>query len=156
MRRIFDLIEKALVGLAVLGTLCMLVILGMQVVMRYAFNTPLSWSEEVAMLLFSWVIVFSTATGVRQLSHARMSLLVDVLPGWCRHWWERAISLLIGCTGLFITWAGWHYVAETLGSTSAAIGFPIEWLYACAPFFGVLLVLFSFERVISPDRKDHE
>jgi TRAP-type C4-dicarboxylate transport system permease small subunit len=39
-------------------------------------------------------------------------------------------------------------MVETRGATSAAIGFPIELLYALAPTFGVLLALFSFERLL--------
>jgi TRAP-type C4-dicarboxylate transport system permease small subunit len=47
-----------------------------------------------------------------------------------------------------MAYAGWNYVIETRGATSAAIGFPIEFLYASAPAFGVLIALFSLERLL--------
>ncbi|NYT44342.1 TRAP transporter small permease [Alcaligenaceae bacterium] len=148
MHRFFDKLERMLLFLAVCATLLMLAILGAQVVMRYVFSMPLSWSEEIAMLLFTWVIMLSTVVGIRRCTHARMALLVEALPQALQSAWERAIDLLIMGTGVFIAYSGWDYLVETRGSTSPAIGYPIEWLYACAPCFGVLLILFTLERII--------
>jgi TRAP-type C4-dicarboxylate transport system permease small subunit len=148
MRKFFDKLERLLLVLAVGATLCMLLILGLQVVMRYVFNFPLSWSEEIAMLLFTWVVMLSTLVGVRRSVHARMSLLVEVLPEWIQSVWERAVNIVVLAIGLFIAYSGWDYLVQTRGATSAATGYPIEWLYACAPCFGVLLVLFTLERII--------
>lgn len=156
MHNLFDRIERALRCLAVGAALAMLAILAAQVVMRYVFNTPLSWSEETAMLLFTWVALLSTIIGIRRGSHARMSLLVDMLPQWAQAVWERLISLIILALGVFIAYSGWDYLDETRGSVSPAIGYPIEWLYASAPCFGALLVIFSLEQLIYGNRLNDE
>jgi len=148
MRRCFDWIENVLKVTAVTIVLLMLFALAAQVFLRYVFGKSLSWSEELALLGFAWVIVISTAIGVRRMTHARMDLVINVLSPAMHKWLERLIALLLLALGLFIAYAGWGYMMETRGSTSAAIGFPIEFLYAAAPAFGVLIALFSFERLM--------
>ncbi len=147
MRRFCDMVEKALKYAAVMVVLLMLIALAAQVFLRYVFGVSLSWSEELALLGFGWVIVIATAIGVRHMTHARMDLLLNMLPPSMQWVLERVISLMLCALGIFLAVSGWNYMMETRGATSAAIGFPIEFLYALAPAFGVLLALFSFERL---------
>jgi len=126
----------------------MLLALAAQVFLRYVFGKSLSWSEELALLGFAWIVVITTAIGVRRMTHARMDLMLNILPVSLHKWLEKLIALLLLALGVFIAYAGWGYFQETRGSTSAAVGFPIEFLYAAAPTFGVLIALFSFERLM--------
>jgi len=50
--------------------------------------------------------------------------------------------------GGFLAWSGWRYFADTRGSTSAAIGYPIELLHASALACGVLIALFALEALL--------
>jgi TRAP-type C4-dicarboxylate transport system permease small subunit len=61
---------------------------------------------------------------------------------------DRLIAFAIFALGVFIAWAGVRYVIDSLGTTSAAIGYPIAYLYACAPVCGALIALFSLERAV--------
>ncbi len=148
MRRVFDGLERVLKWAAVSIVLLMLFALAAQVFLRYVFGKSLSWSEELALLGFAWVVVISTSIGIRRMTHARMDLLVEILPARVNLFIEKLIALMMVCLGMFLTFAGWNYVMETRGSTSAAIGFPIEFLYSAAPVFGVLITVFSFERLM--------
>jgi len=148
MRRCFDFLERVLKLTAVTIVLLMLLALTAQVFLRYVFGKSLSWSEELALLGFAWIVVITTAIGVRRMTHARMDFMLNVLPASLHQWLEKLIALMLLALGLFIAYAGWGYFQETRGSTSAAVGFPIEFLYAAAPAFGVLIALFSFERLM--------
>ena len=148
MRQVFDWIERVLKSMAVTIVIVMLLSLVAQVFLRYVFGKSLSWSEEVALLGFAWVVVISSAIGIRRMTHARMDLLIAILPRSLHYLIDRLIALMMLGLGIFMTIAGWDYVEQTRGSTSAAIGFPIEFLYASAPFFGVLITIFSFERLM--------
>ncbi len=148
VRCAFDWLEKLLKMTAVVLVALMLIALAFQVFMRYALAKPLSWSEELALLGFAWVIVISSAIGVRRMTHARMTLLLDLLPKRMHAWAERLVALLLLGIGLFLAHAGWLYVQETRGSFSAAVRYPIEYLYMAAPVFGVLISLFAIERML--------
>ena len=70
-------------------------------------------------------------------------------------------TLLVTGVGGFIAWAGQAYVVDSFGATSAAIGYPTAWLYACAPVSGALMLVFAFEHLLlgppppSPDVPAH-
>lgn len=122
--------------------------LAAQVGLRYLFNVTLSWSEELSLGLFTWTVLLMAALGVREGFHVRMALGIERLEGGARRAAERAIHLATAALGAFLAWAGWRYVAETHGSTSAAIGYPVGLLYASAVACGVLIALFALEAAI--------
>ena len=146
--RINDFVAASVKVLVVVMVLVMLGVLSAQVVLRYAFNFTLSWSEELSLGLFTWTVLLMAALGVREAFHVRMSLLIQQLPAGMRLPAERGIHLATAAVGGFLAWSGWRYFADTHGSTSAAIGYPIELLHASALACGVLIALFALEALI--------
>jgi len=142
--RLAALVRVATVGLAVV----MLVALALQVLMRYVFGKALSWTEELALGCFTWTMLLAVSLGVRDAIHVRMDLLVDRLSERARRVAEGAILVAVAAFGLFLAWSGWRYLLDTQGMTSAAIGYPIGYLYAAAPVTGALIALFCAERLL--------
>lgn len=147
-RRGLALLAAAVRGLVVALVAVMLSVLALQVVMRYAFGQALSWSEELALLCFSWSTLLAIALGVRDAVHVRLDLLVMALPTTLARWLDKAVALAVAGVGGFIAWAGQAYVVDSFGATSAAIGYPTAWLYACAPVSGALMLVFAFEHLL--------
>lgn len=50
-----------------------------QVVMRYVFNSPLTWSEELSRYAFVWFVYTSAAYAVRYQRHVKFTFLVNSL-----------------------------------------------------------------------------
>jgi TRAP-type C4-dicarboxylate transport system permease small subunit len=148
IRTACDRLARATRALVVVLAVVMLVALTLQVVMRYVFNRPLSWSEELAVTCFGWSMLLALGLGVRDAIHARMDLFVDCLPAPWRAAVDRLVSLAIAFSGAFIAWSGLAYMSDTGGMTSAAIGYPLGWLYACAPACGVLVTIFGLEQAL--------
>lgn len=134
--------------LVVAMVVVMLGALSAQVLLRYAFNVTLSWSEELSLGLFTWTVLLMAALGVREGFHVRMSLAIQRLPSGARLRAEQAIHLATTAVGVFLAWSGWRYFVDTHGSTSAAIGYPIELLHASALACGVLIALFAIEALL--------
>ncbi len=139
-----SVLQKIIVALAV----TMLLALALQVFMRFVMGQALSWSEELALGCFSWVMLLSIALGVRHSIHVRMDLLIDRLPPMLRHRANQIIWLVIAALGFVIAWSGVNYVRDSFGTTSAAIGYPIAWLYASAPVSGILIAIFALEHIM--------
>jgi TRAP-type C4-dicarboxylate transport system permease small subunit len=51
-----------------------------QVIMRYVFNNPLSWSEEFGKFLFVWLSWLGISIGHRRKEHIKITMVVDKLP----------------------------------------------------------------------------
>ena len=131
-----------------LSAVLMLLAISYQVVMRYVFGDTPSWSEELAVLLFSWSVLGGLALGVHEGWHVRLTLLPDLLPAGLRAWTERLTELTTAALGVFLAWSGWRFLDLTSGSVSAAIGYPIEILNALAPVCGALMAIFALDRVL--------
>jgi TRAP-type C4-dicarboxylate transport system permease small subunit len=121
-----------------------------QVIMRYVVGAASSWSEEAAVLLFSWSVLGGLALGVHEGFHVRLTLLPDALPRGGRVAYERLVDAVTAALGVFLAWSGWRFLDITSGSVSAAIGYPTEILNALAIACGVLVALFGLERALRP------
>jgi TRAP-type C4-dicarboxylate transport system permease small subunit len=144
-----DLICRLVKGVLVCLASVMVAAILWQVFMRYVFNQPPSWTEELALLMFTWSMLLMTALGVREFFHVRMDLMLERLPMPAKDTMNRFVCLGIAAFGCYLAWAGYDYVKETVGSRSAAIGYAIEWLHAAAPVTGGLIALFAVERMLA-------
>lgn len=133
-------------------TLAMLGVLAYQVFMRSVLGQPPSWTEEVALLGFSWAVLLGVAYGVREGIHVRMDLLLVALPPPVRLWCERAVLVGISFVGGFLAWSGWNYAIASRGTTSAATAYPMPLLYASACVCGLLVMIFGLERLVLGER----
>lgn len=57
-----------------------LVVISMQIIMRYVFNHPLLWSEELSRYLYVWIAWIGCAFCVGTRSHISVPVLLDCLP----------------------------------------------------------------------------
>lgn len=144
----FDALARLVRAVIIVLALVMLIALSLQIFMRFVMDNPLSWSEELALACFSWGMLLAIALGVREAIHVRMDLLADRLPERLREGLERVVALAIAGTGAAVAWSGTNYVVDSFGTTSAAIGYPIAYLYACAPACGAVVALFALERAL--------
>lgn len=64
----------ATVALTVFATLVVF-----QVIMRYAFNNPSVWSEEVARYALVWFVYLSGSYAVKYQRHVRFNVIVDLI-----------------------------------------------------------------------------
>jgi TRAP-type C4-dicarboxylate transport system permease small subunit len=150
LRALNDLLAAATKGAVVVAVVVMLASLSAQVVMRYVFGKALTWSEELTLLLFSWVVLLVSALGVREGFHVRMDLVAAHLPRSARAALGHGIQATVLVAGAFLSWQGWRYFAETRGTVSAAIAYPIELLHLAAPVGGALITVFALERLVDP------
>ncbi len=144
--KVSDFLVRIVTAVVVSLTLVMLTSIGWQIFMRYVFNRPPSWTEELALLCFTWVSLLMLALGVRQAFHARIDLLANQLPG---NWSESLNCLVLLMTagfGAFLCMGGTTYLLETASTVSAAIAYPIYFLNFAAPVCGALVFFFAVEQ----------
>lgn len=134
----------------VLAAVLMLGLIFLQVVMRYVFSLVPPWTEEVALLAFSWATMGGLALGVREGFHVRLTLLTERLPPRAAGAWEAGVNLVTAGLGAYLVWSGLRFLEFTEGSTSAAMEYPIELLNGMAPIAGALVCLFALGRIFLP------
>jgi len=78
---------SALLVAGVLGV----VLLG--VARRYLLGAPLGWTDELASVLFIWLVFWTAALAVPLREHVSFDLLTDALPARARRWIGAATSM---------------------------------------------------------------
>ena len=127
----------------------MLGLLVVQVLMRYFLGAPPSWTEELAIILFTWLVLLYATVGLREGFH----VAIETVPaGWprLRAWADRWFAALACLFGWVTLTAGIAYVARTAGQKTAALQVPIEVLYLSVPVCGALFILHAVARMIEP------
>lgn len=122
------------------GVCCLVVIVGAitwGVLTRYIMHQPATWSFEVAVIAFGWMVFFGAAAGVRNRSHADIDALVSRFPRPVRRGiaignWLLVGALFAGLAVLFL-WQAW--IAH--GIQTVALNIPRSVVYgplavACA------------------------
>ncbi|HEY4079338.1 MAG TPA: TRAP transporter small permease [Burkholderiaceae bacterium] len=134
----------ASVALAGLG---LIVIFG--VVMRYAFNAQPACVEQVALLLVICVAMFGASVGVHGAGHIGLDSAVKLLPP--RGQWLCGLlsDFLVLSFAAVLVYGSVEMMDATQGNTIPTLGIAEAWRYAPPLLSGVLVALFSIERLLS-------
>jgi TRAP-type C4-dicarboxylate transport system permease small subunit len=124
-------------------------IIGWQVFARYGLNAAPSWTEQAALYLMLWFILFAAAAGVREGFHIRLTMLQDSLPQHPRKALRLVCHIIVGAFGVVMAVAGTQLVLETWTHTIATIGLPRGSAYIPLAASGALIAFFALEHVIS-------
>jgi len=134
---------------AALGSACLallFVLLLINALLRYLFETSLFWAEEVAVTLFIWMGFLAAASTEADDGHVRLNLLVDRFSPRLRLINDTLIDcLLLVVLVLLVSTA--HSGLATL-QTSVALRLPEQWLYAIVPFTMALCALHILMRIL--------
>ena len=130
----------------------MTVIIAWQVFARYVLNDSPAWSEQAALLLMIWYVMFAAAAGVREGFHIRIGVFADAFPGAA----GKAVRILAHCVvGLFgagmAIW-GTELVVTTWPHAIPTLGLPRGVAYIPIPLSGLMIIGFSAERVVAEAR----
>lgn len=109
------------------------------VVLRYAFDSGLTWSSEVARYLFVWVVFLGSVLAVAEHSHLGVDLLVGRLPlGMQKLLFGFAVVLIVGVMALIVE--GLLLLIElNRGMTGPATEIPINNYYYAGLISAVLM-----------------
>ena len=78
-----------------------------EVVLRYVFEAPTLWANELSLWLAGFVFLLAGLYSMQQRSHIRIFLLYDVLPRWAQRACDTVSTLLIVLFAVAIVWGGW-------------------------------------------------
>lgn len=134
--RLWTGVEWVAESLIVLTTLGMIAAAMAQIVSRYAFNAPLSWSEELSRFLFVWLSFLATWLAWRRREH----IGVQLLPARLLKWLQRPVEILILLFAVVSMYYGLRLLGLSMRQPSPALGIPMACVYA-GYYVGILLVI---------------
>ncbi len=144
-------IASFIAGASLVG---MAIVEGWQVFARYVLNNSPSWTEPVALLLMSTVMMVGAAIGTRSDAHFGFFIAAEHAPLRLRRVLLALARLIAAAVGLMLSIWGGRLLAD--GWSVPMAGAPLPQGIVFLPFCvgGALIVVFSIERLItSPDSR---
>ncbi|RBP91480.1 TRAP-type C4-dicarboxylate transport system permease small subunit [Cytobacillus firmus] len=99
------------------------------VVLRYVFNSGLTWSEEMSRYLFVWMVFLGAIAALKDKMHLGVDIVVNSLPKGL----QKAAFLISNAVVLYLLWlvleGSWKMTLLNMNSTGPATGMPLSYLY---------------------------
>ncbi|MEH6534014.1 MAG: TRAP transporter small permease [Photobacterium frigidiphilum] len=139
MKWLNDNLEAALGGALLAGVVLLITV---QVIMRYVFQNALSWSEELTLWTFIWFIWFGISYAFKERKHVKVTFFQDLLPSKAKATLEVLIDIAIVVFLLTMTYQSYKLISlpYVLSQKSVVLNLPIAILYASAPVGSLLSV----------------
>lgn len=119
--------------------LTLFIVFVIQVTARFGFNKPLAWTDEAAVILYIWVILWAAAFVVPEREHVVFDLVWNSVGRRARQVMQIVGNLLIGGLALYAIPASWDYVRFMAREGTPVLGLPFMWVFL--PFVLLLAAL---------------
>ena len=112
-----------------------------EVVMRFGFNTGFLWVQELTLHASAWLVLFGASYGIKVGAHIGVDSVVKMIPSGTRRWVSMAaVGLSLIYCGLFM-YGGWIYLAKMLKIGIELEDLPIpRWIAHSVLFIGFFLL----------------
>jgi TRAP-type C4-dicarboxylate transport system permease small subunit len=132
----------------------MVVIVTLEVVLRYVFGSSMFYSEELSRLTFVWAGFLATSLALRKGVHANVQLAVDLLPGTPK----RYVTLLAHGVVLFflllIFGAALTVLPHQWAQSTPTMEIRMFWFYLSVPVGVGLMIVQLLPIMVQSMRRD--
>ena len=120
----------------------------LQVTMRYAFDAPLTWPEELSQILLVWM-TFIAAVGLsRQQLHIRVELFDAFLGRRGRQALEALFNVLTIVFMAYLIFGGWQMYEQMRFERTAALRLELRLVYAIVPISAAAMLLIHLTQLL--------
>ena len=130
--------------LGILMAIClaaMAVLVFGNVVLRYVFNSGITWSEEMSRYFFVFMIFFGSASASIMGKHISVDLLIKRLTPGCQRWVQVVANICIIAVLVMLAIGSWELAEINSHSYGPVTGMPLWILYAGCLAMAVCMAL---------------
>ncbi len=110
-----------------------------QVVARLVFGAPLAWTDEAAVILYLWAMLWGAALVCRDRDNVAFDLVYQHVSASVKRGMSLAACALIGALAAWALPGTVDYIAFMHRESTPVLGLPFDWVYA--PFALLLATL---------------
>jgi C4-dicarboxylate transporter DctQ subunit len=109
LMRVLNRTEEAVISILLVSTTLLVFI---DVVMRFGFNTGFMWSQELTLHMSAWFVLFGTSYGLKVGSHIGMDSFVNLFPRNGRRLMTGFAAILALLYCWLILYGSWVYLKK--------------------------------------------
>ncbi len=92
------------------------------VISRYVFASPLTWTDELASILFLWLVMLGAIVALIRGEHMRLTTFVNMLPAKWRTWVNDFATMVSAIFILMLLMPSFEYAEEQWMISTPALG----------------------------------
>ncbi|MGD9567591.1 MAG: TRAP transporter small permease [Sedimentibacter sp.] len=119
------------------------IVIFIQVIARYVFNSSLSWSEEFSRYLFIWQTWLGASVALRDNKHIRLEMMDNKFGPKGYHALMIIADVIWLIFDIFLVISGTELVSQQLrrGTKSSGLGIPLAFVYASLPVSSFVIAI---------------
>ena len=137
--------DNLIEGLCAILMVALAVVVFIQVFNRFILKTPLAWSEDLAMLLYQWVVFVGAALGVKRMRHFGIELVVRQFPDRWRHRIELVTPLAVLIVAVVMIVQGYNILTLNMNRIYSTMNLSYIWAFLPIPLSGVLIIVYLIQ-----------
>lgn len=141
------LLARVALWVAGVGLVVMTALIAAQVFWRYILNDSIVWTEPASVMIMGWFIFLGAAVGIREGYHLSFDVMLYLVSDRVKLILYSISDLAVAGFGVGMVWFGWKLAAKTAANMLPSLGISGAFDFAPLVAGGVLVVLFSLERV---------
>jgi TRAP-type C4-dicarboxylate transport system permease small subunit len=135
--------SKGLEFISVILIGCMLLLAFAQVIMRYVFNSPFTWSDELVRYLFIWCIFLGSSIAMAKGVHLKAGVYITKrLPLFAKIIVDYLIVICVFAVLIVLIWKGIELIEATKVRLSTALRIPMRFIYISVPINAAIMMYF--------------
>lgn len=159
MKKVSALLMNAVNVIMVFSLAVMVVLVFGNVVLRYVFNTGISFSEELARYMFVWLTFIGAIAALRNNEHLGLDTVVKRVPVPVRKIMLTVSILLMIYVSYLLMEGSWRMTVLNLNTRAPTTGLPLSFIYVSGIIAGgamILILLAHLYRVLFSRVKPEE
>ncbi|MEP3436874.1 MAG: TRAP transporter small permease [Hoeflea sp.] len=137
-----------------LGFAGLFIVFVIQIFFRYVLNDPLSWTQEIAGVLYVWIVCVGSATIVKEREHVSFDLVYESVGSHKRRFLALLGTGFILIVLLLSLYGNYDYIAFTARQKTPTLRLPMTVVFSAFGVFMVLLIVNSAIRIFRLMRSD--
>ena len=120
-----------------------------QVITRYVFSAPSTWSEELVGYLFAWSSLFGAAVVSSERGHMNIPIVVDQFGPKAKkgfHIFSEIIAFVFSAS--ILVFGGVQISNLAMGQLTSSLGVAVGVFYWAMPLCGALIAVYSILNII--------
>lgn len=152
MRKLNEYLEEVIL---VILLVCMIFILGLQIVLRYVFKNSLSWSEELVRYMFVWSTFIGIPYCIKNNTSIRVNQFKTAMPIKVQNILSYVDKFIMFILFLIMAVFSIDIVNSSFasGQSSAAMGIPYWLIQISVPIGSVLSLIRIVQNVMAINKE---
>ena len=122
---------------------------GLQVVLRYVFNYPLPWPEELCVICLVWITFLGGSIVTRRNHHIVVEYFTRFIPKKIKFWNDIVLDLITLAYLILVIFGSKHMMEQNAPILSTALEISINYILVAVPINFSIIALFYFFRIIN-------